>query len=390
MTSNLYWTQGIKALYRKPNLEGKLSMKSYNRANPFFSKRPAVVSAGLVLSMSLLAGCGSTGSSSATSAPTKAAIPTATAAATAAATPAPTAAPKAVAPATLILNWFAEPEHGGNFAAVAKGFYKEGGLDVTLTPGGPSVSATQIVASGKAQFGMANGDDILVARQEGIPIVAIATSLQKSPQALFYHKSSGIKNFSDLNGHKVYVASTASFWQFIKKKYKLDGAQEMKYTGQLVNFVSDKNSLTQGYVTSEPFTLDQQKVEYGTLLNADSGYNIYAGVYFTTEKMIAEHPDQVKAFVEATVKGWDYYKDHSEEINPTIKEKNPDMGLDMMKFSAAKEMDFAFGGDAATKGTGVMTKERWEEVQKQLVEVGVLKKAEDINKVFTTQFLPKK
>ncbi|MEW9698224.1 ABC transporter substrate-binding protein [Paenibacillus sp. SI8] len=363
-------------------------MKSIHHAIPFTPKRPAVISTGLVLTMSLLAGCGSSaGSSGATSAPTTAA---ATATATTAATPAASAAPKAAVPATLILNWFAEPEHGGNFAAVAKGFYKDAGLDVTLTPGGPSTSATQIVASGKAQFGMANGDDILVARQEGIPIVAIATSLQKSPQALFYHKDSGIKDFSDLNGHKVYVASTASFWQFMKKKYKLDGAQEMKYTGQLVNFVSDKNALTQGYVTSEPFTLDQQKVEYGTLLNADSGYNIYAGVYFTTEKMIAEHPDQVKAFVEATVKGWDYYKDHSEEINPSIKEKNPDMGLDMMKFSAAKEMDFAFGGDAATKGTGIMTKERWTEVQTQLVDAGILKSAEDINKVFTTQFLPKK
>ncbi|MFD0692585.1 ABC transporter substrate-binding protein [Paenibacillus sp. GCM10027628] len=364
-------------------------MKSFDRKHPFFMKRTAIVSSGLVLMMSMLAGCGSTGSNGATSAPTTAASPAATAAATTAATTTPAAA-KAAVPATLILNWFAEPEHGGNFAAVAKGFYKDAGLDVTLTPGGPSVSATQIVASGKAQFGMANGDDILVARQEGIPIVAIATSLQKSPQALFYHKESGIKDFSDLNGHKVYVASTASFWQFMKKKYKLDGAQEMKYTGQLVNFVSDKSSLTQGYVTSEPFTLDQQKVEYGTLLNADSGYNIYAGVYFTTEKMIAEHPDQVKAFVEATVKGWDYYKDHWEEINPSIKEKNPDMGLDMMKFSAQKEVDFAFGGDAATKGTGIMTKERWEEVQKQLVDVGVLKTAEDINKVFTTQFLPKK
>ncbi|OPH46894.1 myristoyl transferase [Paenibacillus ferrarius] len=359
-------------------------MKRIQFTNVLVAKRPVVVSLSLVMISSMLAACGSSSTSvSTTPAPSTAAAASVSPAAT-------LAAPKAVVPSTLVLNWFAEPEHGGNFAALAKGYYKDAGFDMTLMPGGPSVSSTQIVASGKAQFGMANGDDILVARQEGIPVVAIATSMQKSPQALFYHKDSGIKDFSDLNGHKVYVASTASFWQFMKKKYKLDNAQEMKYTGQLVNFVNDKNALTQGYVTSEPFTLEQQKVEFGTLLNADSGYNIYAGVYFTTEKMIAEHPDQVKAFVEATVKGWDYYKDHSEEINPSIKEKNPDMGLDMMKFSAAKEMDFVFGGDAATKGTGIMTKERWEEVQKQLVDVGILKSAESIDKVFTTQFMPKK
>lgn len=362
-----------------------MMMKLFNLATPFASKRSSAVLAGLVLTVGLLAGCGSSTSTGGTSGGSSAPAPSTPAASTPAAT-----APKTAVPATLILNWFAEPEHGGNFAAVQKGFYKDAGLDVSLTPGGPSVSATQIVASGKAQFGMANADDILVARQEGIPIIAIATAMQKSPQGLIYHKNSGIKDFADLNGHKVYVASTASFWQYMKKKYKLDTAQEMKYTGQLVNFVNDPNAVTQGYVTSEPFTLDQQKVEYGVLLNADSGYNIYAGVYFTTEKFMAEHPDQVKAFVEATVKGWDYYKDHSDEVNASIKEKNPDMGLDMMKYSAAKQIDFVYGGDAKTMGTGVMTKERWTELQKQLVEAGVLKSAEDVNKVFTTQFLPKK
>lgn len=346
-------------------------------------KRGAAVTISVLTVTSLLAACGSSGNGGGS---TTASAPPASSSAT----PAASSAPKAPVPATLVLNWFAEPEHGGNFAAVAKGFYKDAGLNVTLMPGGPQVSSTQLVASGKAQFGMSNGDDILVARQEGIPVVAIATAFQKSPQALFYHKNSGIKDFGDLNSHKVYVASTASFWQYMKKKYKLDGAQEMKYTGELVSFMNDPNAVTQGYVTSETYTLMKNKVDFGILLNADSGYNIYAGVYFTTEKMIAEHPDQVKAFVEATVKGWDYYKTHSDEINPAIKEKNPEMDLDMMKFSAEKEMDFAFGGDAATKGTGIMTAERWTELQKQLVDVGVLKSPESIDKAFTTKFLPAK
>ena len=297
---------------------------------------------------------------------------------------------KELVKSTLVLNWFAEPEHGGNFAAWAKGFYKDAGLDMTLMNGGPSVSSTQIVAAGKADFGMANADDILVARQEGIPIVAVAAAFQKSPQALFYHKESGIRDFSDLNGHKVYVASTASFWLYMKNKFHLDKAQEMKYTGSLVNFVNDPQSVTQGYVTSETYTLQQQGVDFGTLLNADSGYNIYAGVYFTTEKMIKEHPDRVKAFVEATVKGWNYYKDHAEEINPEIQKMNPDMTLDMMKFSAEKEMDFAFGGDAAANGPGTMSEARWKELQQQLMDVGVLKKAEPIGNVFTLEFLPGK
>lgn len=355
-----------------------------------FAKRSTAMSLVVVLSV-LTAACGSNNgnnSSENASASASGAAGSPTSSASGSPSAAASETPKEAVKSTLVLNWFAEPEHGGNFAALAKGFYKDAGLDMTQMNGGPSVSSTQIVASGKADFGMANADDILVARQEGIPIVAIATAFQKSPQALFYHKESGIQDFSDLNGHKVYVASTASFWLYMKTKFNLDKAQEMKYTGSLVNFVNDPQSVTQGYVTSETYTLQQQGVDFGTLLNADSGYNIYAGVYFTTEKMIKDHPDRVKAFVEATVKGWDYYKDHSDEINPEIQKQNPDMPLDMMKFSAEKEMDFAFGGDASTNGTGTMSEARWTELQKQLMDVGVLKKAEPIGNVFTLEFLP--
>lgn len=339
-----------------------MTMKTVN------AKRGAALTAIMALSAGLMSACGSNGNASDSNG----------------------SGTKEPVKATLVLNWFAEPEHGGNFAAQEKGFYADGGLDMTLMPGGPSVSATQIVASGKAEFGMANADDILVARQEGIPVVAIGTAFQKSPQALFYHKNAGIDGFGDLNGHKVYVASTASFWLFMKNKYKLGDAQEMKYTGSLVNFVNDKQAVTQGYVTSETYTLQQQGVEFDMLLNADSGYNVYAGVYFTTEDMIKDHPDEVKAFMAATVKGWDYYKDHADEINPAIQKQNPDMSLDMMKFSAEKEMDFAFGGDAATDGTGTMSEARWTELQQQLLDVGVLKKKEDIGSVFTKEFLPSK
>ena len=288
---------------------------------------------------------------------------------------------------SLVLNWFAEPEHGGSFAALDKGYYKDAGLDVTIMPGGPQVVSTQIVASGKAEFGIANGDDILVARQEGVPVVAIAAAFQKSPQVLIYHEDSGIKGFEDLNGKTVYVAPAASYWLYINSKFKLDQAQEMKYTGSLVNFVNDPNAVTQGYITSEPYTLDKQGVPVKSLLIADSGYDLYANVYFTTEEMIAKQPEKVKAFVEATLKGWEYYKDHYEEINPSLHKMNPDMDLEMMKYSAETEMDLIFTGDALEQGTGIMTEARWSEVQKQLMEVGVLKKEEPIGNAFTTQFL---
>lgn len=313
-----------------------------------------------------------------------------TAAPTAAASPSPTAASGELTAVTAVTNWFAEPEHGGQYAAVFKGFYKEAGLDLTLQPGGPQVSSTQIVSSGKALFGMTQADDLLLARKQGIPLVAIAALFQTNPQGLIYHKDQEVASFADLNGRTVYVASAASYWEYQKKKFNLTQVKELKYTGSLVNFIADPTALTQGYITAEPFSLKEQGVETGFLLNADSGYNPYANVLFTTEKTIKEKPELVKAFVEASVKGWEYYKDHSDEVNPFIQEKNPDMSLEAMKYGAEKQLDFVYGGDAADHGVGYMSEERWNTLMDQLVEIKLLDAKEDVSKVFTNEFLPAK
>jgi NitT/TauT family transport system substrate-binding protein len=294
-----------------------------------------------------------------------------------------------LAKVTQVTNWFAEPEHGGQYAALAKGFYEEAGLDMTIQSGGPGVSSTQIVASGKAEFGMGQADEILLARQNGIPLVAVAATFQKNPQGLMFHKGK-YKNLSELNGHKVYVASGSTYWEYLKKAYKLDKVEELKYTGSLANFVADPDSATQIYVTSEPFTMQQEGVEVEYFLNYDLGYKQYGNVLYTTEDFIKQHPDIVKAYVEASVKGWYYYKDNAEEINKIMQEKNPDLKLEAMAFGAKAQEPLIYGGDAETNGVGYMSKEIWEGLQKQLVEIGILKEAEPIGNVFTNEFLPGK
>ncbi|MFC4779240.1 ABC transporter substrate-binding protein [Paenibacillus sp. GCM10023252] len=291
---------------------------------------------------------------------------------------------------TQVTNWVAQPEHGGNYTALAKGFYKEAGLDMTITSGGPGVSAAALIASGKAQFGMGSTDEILISRSNGIPVVAVAGIFQKSPQALLFRKGQDIKGFEDLNGRKVFVGSGAGYWEFIKKKYKLDKVTEMKYNFELSSFMADETSVVQSYITSEPYDLKLQGIESEYLLNADSGFAPYGNLAYTTEKMIKEHPEQVRAFVEATIKGWEYYLDNYKEINPIIKERNPDTPEAKMEFGAVAIKPLITGGDAEAGGIGIMTTERWEAMNEQLVEVGVLKEKQDVSKAFTTEFLPKK
>lgn len=288
-----------------------------------------------------------------------------------------------------VLNWFPQSEHGGLFAALEEGIYKEAGLDMTLTPGGPQVSATQIVASGKSEFGMGQADEILLARQNGIPVVALFAIFQTSPQGLMVHSESNITSPEGLNGKNVYVSSASTYWEYLMKAYKLDDVKQMAYTGSLAPFLADPNTAIQGYVTSEPFEMEQQQVDADFLLNADFGYNPYGNVLFTTEDYLKKHPDIVKAYVEATVKGFESFKDNYKEIVPKIHEVNPDMGEEKLMFAAETMIPLVYGGDAEANGVGYMSQERWEKLAKQLTDIGILKEMPDVTEAFTNEYLTK-
>lgn len=296
---------------------------------------------------------------------------------------------KEIVSITQVLNWFAQPEQGGMFAAKAKGYYKEAGMDMTIQQGGPQVSSIQIVASGQAQFGMAQGDELVMARAQGIPVVALAAQFQINPTAILFHKGDNVKSFADLSGRKIYLVPGSMYWEYFKKKFDLKNVQELAFTGNFTGFIEDKKSMTHAYVTAEPITMAGLGVETEYIRTHDFGYQPYANVIFTTEKYIKDHPDIVKAFVEASAKGWEYYKTKYEEINPVIKEMSPDLELKDMKLRAEASMDLIFGEQAAAQGFGTMSKERWETLMNQLYEIGMIKEKFDVTKLFDTSFLPK-
>lgn len=292
---------------------------------------------------------------------------------------------------TQVLDWFVQPTHGGFYAANVQNDYKAANLEVTIQSGGPQVSAIQIVASGQAQFGLASADDILLAREQGIPIVALAAILQKSPSALFYHKeNTDINGFKDLNGRSTYVSLVAPYWDYLKSEYHLTEVKEFQFNGQYSNFVNDPQAVTQGYVTNTLADLETQGVQTKHLLIADSGYRPYYTVLFTTESYLQEYPDVIKAYVQASIEGWKYFENNPEEISEELVKANPNADPHAIVAEANLQKEFIYGDDAAEFGVGYMTQERWVELSNQLKDIGILKKSEDVTKAFTTDFLPGK
>ncbi|MDQ6423211.1 ABC transporter substrate-binding protein [Paenibacillus sp. LHD-117] len=355
-------------------------MQTQTNVKRRMGKRSMTVMA-LTFLMAIVSACSSGGNNGGAATDAPSASPSAEA------TDAPaTEAPKELTKITQVTNWYAQSEHGGNYAALVKDFYKEAGLDMTIMPG-VNVSGTQLVATGKAQFAMSSSDNVLLARENGIPLVAILGTFQKSPQSLTFHKGQDIKGMEDLNGRDVYVSSGSPYWEYLKKAYDLSDARELKYNYELGSFMANETSVVQSYITSEPYTLTQEGFETESMLIGDFGFDPYANIMVTTEEMIKEHPDVVQAFVDATIKGWMYYKDNYEEINPAIQKENPEVPLDAFAYSAKALQPLVYEGDAAEHGVGYMTTERWQEMNDALVDLGVMKETQDVAVAFTNQFV---
>ena len=116
-----------------------------------------------------------------------------------------------ITPLRLQLDWYPQPEHGGFYAAQMLGYYKAEGLDVTIAPLPQYGSVAQLVATGRADVGLGSSDQILEWNSNGLPLVAVAATMQHDPQAVMVHENSPIHDFKDLEGHTI-AAQTGATW----------------------------------------------------------------------------------------------------------------------------------------------------------------------------------
>ena len=287
---------------------------------------------------------------------------------------------------SVILGWLAEPSRGGLFAAEQQGYFAEAGLDVELNAG-TDISAVQLVGAGRAEFGIGDADELLSAREEGVPVVALVTTFQTNPRIMVYHSSNPVEDFESLADRTIYIDLGDDWWEWVKGEFGLGDIDERSYTGQLTNFIADESSLVQGYVGSEDLVLAEQGIDVGVLRVGESGFDPYTNILFTTEDYIAENPDVVAAMVTATIRGWEFYEDGYEEVNPFLNTFNEELSVDGMNAGAEAQLDFIYGGDAVAEGFGFMSLERWTELDGQLREMNVITADIDLSTIFTTEYL---
>ena len=286
-------------------------------------------------------------------------------------------------------DWSAQPEQGGVFQALAKGFYRQSGLDVEIISGGPGRPVLTGLLSDQSDIELSQSDDVILRVKAGLPLVIIGVAMEHTPLAVMVHDSSPVRTLADLGGGTVVALPGTTWVGFVKARYHID-FKLVPISFSIAPFMADRNLIQQCFVTSEPYFVGQAGGKARTLLISDSGYDPYR-VYVTTRRFLTEHPDQVRAFAAASARGWDDFM--SGDATPArllIESLNPQMTPAFMDYDIAEIAGHRLVSGYAERGerTGLMKPERIREQIDQLVGMNVMAAGLDARDVATFELNP--
>lgn len=289
---------------------------------------------------------------------------------------------------SLRLAWVYDMAEVGIFVAKDQGLYEKEGIDLEIKPGGFGLDPFKLVAAGTDDFGVGGAVNLLLAREKGMPLVAVAAEFQETPVGFIVRKDSGIKNFTDFRGKRVGVqtgADTDTLYRALLMKNGMtsDDVKEVPIQFDPKPFVSGQIDVLPGYVTNQPITLANQGIETNVITAASQGLSIYGNVYFANESTLNGNPDLVKRFLRATEAGWKLAMQNPELAIAAIKKRSDDFSeADLRKIYAAV-MPFINADTQSVPLLG-MTEGRWTATYGVLRDAGLSESPKPVNQAFTT------
>ena len=163
---------------------------------------------------------------------------------------------------------------------------------------------------------------------------AVMAAMQKDPWVLMAHPDAGVNSLADMKGHPMLLsdASLTGVWVWLKARFGLTDDQVRKYTFNSGPFIQNRAAIQQGYVTSEPYTIEKEgHFKPKVFVLSDEGYPGYADLVLVPDDLIAKNPKAVQAFVEATAAGWKaYLHGDPRPADAMILKDNPEMTQDVL------------------------------------------------------------
>ncbi|GAB1823618.1 ABC transporter substrate-binding protein [Herbidospora sp. RD11066] len=266
-------------------------------------------------------------------------------------------------PVNFQLGWIANVENMGLFVADDRGYFKDEGLDVTLTPGGPSVVVEPLIVSGKALVGLDSVDTIAKARNEGAALKIIAATMQTNPTAIMSLADKPVNTLQDLVGKKLGMQQSGA--EIVNTVLKANGIDPADITMVPVQF--DPSPLVAGecdafvsLLVNQPIQLDLQGVKTTTFTLSEYGYNVWADCLLTSDQALADKDkrEQIVKIVRASVRGWqDALADTDAAAKLVVEKYGKSLNLDLaaQQKTAAAFRSVIETGDAKTNGLLTMS-----------------------------------
>jgi NitT/TauT family transport system substrate-binding protein len=261
------------------------------------------------------------------------------------------------------LGWLASNGIVGEVVGNSLGYYQEEGVNLTITAGGPNIDGVASVASGQAQTGqLSSSPSLMLARSAGIPVKCIAAGYQQHPFTYFSLDNAPIRTPQDMVGKIVATQPTAKI--LLRALLAKNGIAEDQV--EVVNMGSDMNQLMTGQVqavtgwltnTNALKILGDGRVDMRLW---DTGIQLYANVYYTTDDMLQNHSDALAGFLRASARGWGYAKEHPEEAVDMLVKAYPNLDKASELEAIGMVLGFSFNEQTAAKGWGTMEPDNWQ------------------------------
>lgn len=273
---------------------------------------------------------------------------------------------------TLQLKWLHQFQFAGYYTALEKGYYQDVGLNVIIKEGKPGLVNADEVLSKNADYGI-DMPVLLIDRNKGKPVVVLAAIFQHSPVALIARKDSGITSPHDMIGKRILLRphGHAEITAMLRKEgISQNQLKIIAHSWDINDLIERRVDVSAAYITDFPFLMQERGIPYSLIRPITYGIDFYGDCLFTSEEKIKKQPDQVKAFLEASLKGWNYAMNHKEEIVDLILQKySSRLSKDALLFEAKTMEELIFPNLIEM---GHMNHGRWKHIGDTFVKLAML------------------
>jgi NitT/TauT family transport system substrate-binding protein len=303
-----------------------------------------------------------------------------------------TAATKAVDHIRLPMGYIPNVQYAPFYVAAAKGYFEDAGIQVDFDYS-PETDGVALVGTNELQFALVSGEQVLLARAQGVPVVYVLAWWQDYPVAVAALKDKGIQKPADLAGKKIGLPGLYGA-SYIGLRALLDSAglkesdvslESVGYT-QVEALVTGRVDAVSIYANNEPIQLKHKGYDVDVIRVADYTHLISNGL-ITNEKTIAENPDLVRRMNRAVTQGILYTIANPDEafiISSQYVEGLTTGDQVIQKDILQASIDFW-----KTKKPGVSDAAAWQNMQKVLLDMGLLTQELDLSKAYTNDFVSK-